>query len=240
MSDRAIHRFDVDSRVQTFGKKPHRRLHRWQQSRRALRQRRANHQGLDTTKAQQNGGTATAKEVLLDALRLDLQNIARTAEVAEGKSGGWEWASSAVDAAEPGFADKFRTPDSPSQTALLTAGDSVVLELTKPGVPAKFIAYEMPADFVQDLKDDLAAIRAADSDMDSDDREGVASTAAVGRLIKSGMAEVTQLDAIVNNKYARNPEKLRTWESASHIERAPKQEKKPAGGANTGGTAPKP
>ena len=81
-----------------------------------------------------------------------------------------------MDAAEPGFADKFRTPDSPSQTALLTAGDSVVLELAKPGVPAKFIAYEMPADFVQDLQDDIAAIRAADSAMDSDDQGGVAST----------------------------------------------------------------
>ena len=136
----------------------------------------------------------------------------------------------AVDAAEPGFADKFRTPDSPSQTALLPAGDSVVLELAKPGVPAKFIAYELPADFVQVLQDDIAAIRAADSEMESDDQEGVASTAAVGRLIKSGMAEVAQLDAIMNNKYARNPEKLRAWESASHIERAPKREKKPAGG----------
>ena len=133
-----------------------------------------------------------------------------------------------MDAAEPGFADKFRPPDSPSQTALLTAGDSVVLELAQPSVPAKFIAYEMPADFVQDLQDDIAAIRAADSAMDSDDQEGVASTAAVGRLIKSGMAEVAQLDALMNNKYARNPEKLRAWESASHIKRAPKREKKPA------------
>ena len=40
------------------------------------------------------------------------------------------------------------------------------------------------------------------------------------------MAEVTQLDAIMHNKYARNPDKLRAWESASHIERAPKREKK--------------
>ena len=47
---------------------------------------------------------------------------------------------------------------------------------------------------------------------------------------KAGMGEVTQLDAIMHNKYARNPDKLRAWESASHIERAPKREKKPAGG----------
>ena len=64
------------------------------------------------------------------------------------------------------------------------------------------------ADFVQDLKDDIAAISAAESDMDFDDQEGVASTTAVGRLIKVGMAEVAQLEPIVNNKYARNPEKL--------------------------------
>ena len=50
------------------------------------------------------------------------------------------------------------------------------------------------------------------------------------------MAEVTQLDAIMHNKYARNPDKLRAWDSASHIERAPKREKKPAGGT----TPPKP
>ena len=59
----------------------------------------------------------------------------------------------------------------------------------------------------------------------------------MGRLIRAGMAEATQLDAIVNNKYARNPEKLRAWESASHIERAPKREKKPA--PTTGTTSPK-
>lgn len=58
------------------------------------------------------------------------------------------------------------------------------------------------------------------------DHEGVASTAAVGRLIREGMAEVTQLDAIIRNKYARDTDKLRAWDSASHIARAPQREKK--------------
>jgi hypothetical protein len=84
----------------------------------------------------------------------------------------------------------------------------------------------LSAAFVQDLKDDLAAIREADGAMNSDDQEGVSSTGAVGRLIKAGMAEVTQLDAIMRNKYARNPDKLTAWDSASHIERAPQRERK--------------
>ncbi len=40
--------------------------------------------------------------------------------------------------------------------------------------------------------------------------------------------EITTHDAIMQNKYARIPEKLRAWQSASHIERAPQREKKPA------------
>ena len=53
---------------------------------------------------------------------------------------------------------------------------------------------------------------------------------------KAGVAEVTHLDAIMRNKYARNPDKLSAWDSASHIERAPQRAKKPAPPA--GGTTP--
>jgi len=56
---------------------------------------------------------------------------------------------------------------------------------------------------------------------------------------KAGMSEVTQFDAIMRNKYARNPDKLTAWDSASHIERAPQRTKKPAPPAG-GTTPPKP
>lgn len=42
------------------------------------------------------------------------------------------------------------------------------------------------------------------------------------------MKEVTYLDAIMHNKYNRVADKLTAWLSASHIERAPQREKKPA------------
>jgi hypothetical protein len=50
---------------------------------------------------------------------------------------------------------------------------------------------------------------------------------------------VQELDAIMNNKYSRQPEKLRAWQSASRVERAPQREKKPASGTG-GATPPKP
>ena len=216
MNDREARRHDMFGRVQTFGKANAADF--------AAGSKAAGHfsrlaqivADLDIEKARQNGGSATAKEVLFDSLRLDLQSIARTAR--------------AIDAGEPGFADRFRNPPTPTQQALLTAADAFARELADPAIVAKFVAYELPADFVADLADDIAAIRSADADMQSDDQTGVASTAAVGRLIREGMAEVMQLDAIMNNKYARNPDRMRAWDSASHVDRAPRRAKKPAGG----------
>ena len=216
MNDREARRHDMFGRVQTFGNANAADF--------AAGSKAAGHfaslaqivRDLDVEKARQDGGSATAKEVLVDSLRLDLQGIARTAR--------------AIDAGEPGFADRFRSPAGVNQKALLTAADAFARELADPAVAAKFVAYELPADFVADLADDIAAIRSADADMQSDDQTGVASTAAVGRLIREGMAEVMQLDAIMNNKYARNPDRMRAWDSASHIDRAPRRAKKPAGG----------
>src|SRR5712691_11320026 len=75
--------------------------------------------GLDEAKASQKPGGATAKSVLLDALRLDIQNIARTAR--------------AIAQDEPGFADKFRLPANPSDGSLLTTADAFIAELKKAG-----------------------------------------------------------------------------------------------------------
>ena len=114
MNDREIRRYDMVGRVQTFGKDRSADF--------AAGSKAAGHfasltltiTALDTARARQPGGTATAKEVLLDALHLDIKDIARTAR--------------AIDLNEPGFAVKFRGPVSSSQTALLTAADAIVLQ----------------------------------------------------------------------------------------------------------------
>ena len=52
------------------------------------------------------------------------------------------------------------------------------------------------------------------------------NTELIGQLLGHAANEVIELDAIVNNKYMRQPEKLRAWQSASRVERAPQREKK--------------
>ena len=191
---------------------------------------------MDDAKAGQGGGTAAPKEVLLDALRLDLGNIRGIA--------------TAIDQDEPGFADRFPAADN-SETSLLTTGDKYLGQLlstaddtaaektAKTALTARFDSHELPATFVDDLQGDLDDIAAANQQLDSGDQGGVENTAALGRLAKEGMKESNYLDAIMQAKYARNPDKLRGWQSASHLERAPVRAKKvapPAGGS----TPPKP
>jgi hypothetical protein len=215
MNDREYRRYDMFTRVQTFGKE---RNADFPAGSKAAGHFAALSQvitDLEAAKASQGRGRATAKAVLLDALRLDLQDIARTAR--------------AIDAEKPGFAHPYRLADSNSQAGLLTAADAILIELAKPGVAKLFLAYDLPRNFVADLKADVEAIRLADAVKDSDDQEGVASIVAVGKLIKSGMAAVTQLNAIVRNKFKRNAIVLRAWANASHIERSPQREKKDDG-----------
>ena len=212
MNDRETRRYDMFVRVRTFGQNNAADFPAGSTGATHFASLNQVIAGLDTAKAGQKGGVgATAKSVLIDTLRLDMQNIARTAR--------------AIAQDEPGFADKFSLPANPAQTALLTAADAFLVALNQAGMAAKFIAHAMPANFVQTFQSDRSAVNSAQGSMESDRESSVASTASVGSLIQDGMKEITYLDAIMHNKYGANPDTMAAWMSASHIERDPQRAK---------------
>jgi hypothetical protein len=163
--------------------------------------------------ALQFGSDHTVKQARIAALRLDLKDVTCTAR--------------AIAQDIPGFADKFRLPKSGSLAALLTAAGVIIDELKKPGVAARFIAHELPEDFVQRLEEDRDAIE-AEQDSEELDRGGkVRGTAELNRLLRAARKEVVTLNAIVRNKYKRNPSVLHEWQSISRVERAPRRESQP-------------
>lgn len=181
---------------------------------------------LDQAKVGQQVPTGrTALEVLFDALRLDLQNIARTAR--------------SIAQEQPGFADAFRLPDVPTDGALLTTADAFIGRLAaktedddatrtrKAAMVAQFVEHELAADFATHLQADAKAIRDEQKHREKDREGGVGSTASIGPLLQEAGKTITTLDAIMHNKYTRQPDKLRAWKSASHIERAPQRAKPP-------------
>ena len=177
--------------------------------------------GLDRAKAGQVSNANTSKETLLNAVRVDIQNITRTA--------------ASIDQDEPGFADKFHPPKAYNPATLLTIadafllqfaeqpGDSAAVKTAKTALVAKFVAHEMNASFVTNLQADRKAITDAEKAMEGDSEDHVGNTAVISPLIRQGRKAMNTLDAIMHNKYSGQPDKLAAWISASHVERDPKR-----------------
>ena len=105
--------------------------------------------------------TPVGKPALLDALFADFKDIART--------------SRAIAIEEPGFSSAaFRFPADYTEATATTHADSLLTLLEDDAVlSAKFIAFEMPADFVADLRTDRDALDGSNSGKHSDNFEGL-------------------------------------------------------------------
>ncbi len=174
--------------------------------------------------------TPVGKPALIGELSLDFKDIART--------------SRAIKIDEPAFADDaYRHPGTSVELPVTTHAESLLKLLeddirpvadggdtpaqlaAKAALREKFIAYELPADFVEDLRAARTALEDRNSGKHSDNLEGVESTSAIDTLLTAAQAIITRLDAAIQNKYSRNPDKLAAWKSASHTERAAKKQK---------------
>lgn len=224
MDDRDQRRYDRATRVQTFGQENTAGFAAGSKAKTHF----ANLDGLivqtDEAKAGQTPNRVS-KSTLLGALAIDLQNIARTARRIEQK--------------ENGFAAPYRIPDNTSESAVTIHTDALLLRLedqpadaaavktAKAALRARFIEYELPADFVAHLRADRKAIADANRLNQAETGSGVENTELIGQRLDKINDEIGELDAIMHNKFTRQPEKLRAWQSASHVERAPQREKKP-------------
>lgn len=162
-------------------------------------------------------GTATRGEAR-DVLRESLEAIRRTARV--------------MGQDVPGLEDKFRLPPLDNDQLLLTVARAFLADATP--LAAQFIAHELPATFLQDLADAIAALEAAMGQQASGVGNAVAARVAIEETVDQGMNTKRKLDAIMKNKYANNLAVLAEWASASHIERAPRH--KPETQTSGGGT----
>jgi hypothetical protein len=165
---------------------------------------------------QESGGGAMragtrSKAELFDELYEDLRAINRTAKAI------------AVD--EPGLEQKFRMPRSPSYPLTLATARAFLADATP--LSAKFIEYEMPADFLADLAADIAAFDEAEDDQDAGLTSRVGATRSVAEAIMAGMGALRRLDPLMRNKYRNDPVKLAEWFTASRVERVASKKKAP-------------
>ena len=95
------------------------------------------------------------------------------------------------------------------------AADAVAL---KP----EFIKRGLPANFLEDLNEDITAFEQALAQREQGKGAQVAASATIDDLIERGMKIARELDPVMRNIYENDPGKLAAWLSASHVERAPR------------------
>lgn len=147
--------------------------------------------------------TTNIKASLREALVEDLRNIARCA--------------TAMSRRIQNLDDKFRLPKNLNNHDLIAL--AVTFAADAEPYKAEFIRYALPADFLEDLRADIAAFETATREQTVTGMSATAAGDAIDDAIAAGLDAVRDLDALARVKYRDDAATLSAWTRAAHVER---------------------
>lgn len=153
----------------------------------------------------------TTRAAVREALREDIEAIVRTARV--------------IGETKPGFDDKFRMPRGDNDQAMLDLARGIAALVADAAVKAEFISHALPADFVEDLNSDITAMQAAISDQSEGRADVKSAGVSIDETDAQDMKTARAMDVVVKNFFRNNAAVLAEWETARHVERAPRRKK---------------
>jgi hypothetical protein len=164
---------------------------------------------LDTERASRKRETQQAtgsKAEARAALRRQLAAISDTAET--------------IGREHPELRGAFPRPwsNANDQNLLASARDFAA---AVPAHAARFVEYEMPADFVESLNAVITNFERAGGQQLEGGGGSVAATAALEAALARAEDELERFDTAARNKYRGDAAALAAWESARRLERAP-------------------
>ncbi|GAC1679591.1 MAG: hypothetical protein NVS9B2_30610 [Steroidobacteraceae bacterium] len=237
MNDRDLRRYQRLTRIQTFGRQHADDFAPGSTARQLLSSIDQHIVDLEKAKADQRPERMD-KRALLRALGDHSNSIANTAR--------------AIARHDPGFPGDYRVQKPVTENTLATQADALLAKLedqpgdsdadktAKTALRARFVAYELPPDFVEILRQRRENLRSANQLNQRENQDGIANTSRIGNLLTAANSDVQDLDAIMINKYSAEIETLTAWQRASRVEAAagrPAGSTPPTAG-NTPGTAP--
>jgi hypothetical protein len=120
-----------------------------------------------------------------------------------------------------GSKEKFRLPSNKDGETWLVTARGFSTEVVP--LEEEFVRRGIAPDFVDDLKARIHAVEQAAEGQAQAWAARVVATAALAGAAQQGLEAVRELDVIVRNIYADNEAELAAWESANHVERAPRR-----------------
>lgn len=149
-----------------------------------------------------------SKGLVHDRLTEEMEVINLTARAMVGKVAGLE--------------EKFRMPHNVSDQDLLTAARVFAQDAL--AFKDEFVRRGLPTTFIDDLNALIDEYSDAMTDRDQSADARVAATASLEEAVEEAIAAVRELNAIVRNVLRNDRGALAEWQSASHIERAPRHQ----------------
>jgi len=117
--------------------------------------------------------------------------------------------------------EKFRLPYKKDGQTWLAFGRGFVTEAEP--LAEEFVSRGMAPDFIDDLKARILVVEQALDARAQKEAEQVAATAGIAEAAEQGLEAVREFSIIARNVYAGSEVELAAWESASHVERAPRR-----------------
>ena len=145
---------------------------------------------------------AASKAAAREALRDDLEAIARTAR--------------AIALDDPGFEDKFRSPRSNGDAAVLSAARAFARDAAS--LRDRFLTHDMPPDFIEDLEQAIKDFELAIQETDASKGTAVAAGASIEAAMEAGLNAIRRLDAIVPNRLGDDGPTFAVWERVRRVE----------------------
>lgn len=215
MTEQEIHRLEMFRRVRNFGASHEPAFPAGTLARDLFDTIGSTVNDLEGFAAEQSSGRASARQHTASkataraAIQEDLEIISRTAR--------------AMTAAMPGLDDKFRLPRKANDQMLLDTARAFVADAAP--LKAEFLRREVREVVFQDLEENITAFQTALKGQYDGSESSVTAVIAIDTAIEHAMNALRQLDTIVRNKLHDKPAELAAWESARHVERAPRRSK---------------
>ncbi len=162
-----------------------------------------------SVKSMTRANTGGKKEARAE-LRARMEAISRTAR--------------RIPAEASGGQNNFRLPYNNSDRELINTARAFARDAEP--IKAEFIKRELSETFIEDLNRAIDNFEQACNSKNLSESRRIAATAAIGDATNRGLNVVRDLDPLIRNKFRDNPATLTEWESARHVERAPRAKKK--------------
>ena len=125
-------------------------------------------------------------------------------------------------------ADLFPRPQPGNDDSLLQTAEIYLAKATP--LKAEFIAHQMPADFLERLAEEKAALQSALVERANAVGDHISAREELDHAGDEVMTIIRDLTPMIKVTYANNPGKLAEWTAASHVERPVRKSK---GGGET-------